>query len=500
MMERLSPSFVSTRTLIPLIFILKLLLKTTGSSAFLSDQVLPRLVGSKHRHQRLQRSARKRETIAASSWSRIAEWDIPSSSFQLIDTKDVEEALTHVGKPEPYNLVSPREWLEFCEARQRERLRDDESTQEFLEDSCGGAYTVLRCDYLMDQESWKIWGEEYHFRRLQESFRSLICQTKLDRYLNSENQMIALESSRQVMNLLLDEAQSTIMANMNQEKIGDSKSITLMLTLLWDLDHTVSQDNENPIRVQGHAFSTMVTSKSYSDGAGNPNTPLQAVIGHLPAPVLESHEAYKKSGSSSLPNRYQNFPQAKLSSWCRRRRLLEDIFKGDGIGDVILTMPCDDKIQTETSLSSEEAAPQRTKPNIKLLEGLTSNLFVVYPGRIIRTASSDHVLGGYVRELIIEQAKNCGYTVEFGSISLEDASLWQEVFVTSSIRLIIPVEKMFLPVPKDAGSNGNFDLQTLWESNGREEEGCQSGPTASDVLYAELMTHTTLKDKRARQE
>ena len=506
MMKRPSPSYVSTRTLIPLILILKLFFKTRGSAAFVSDLVLPRLVGSKHRHQRLQRSARKRETIAASSWSRIAEWDIPSSSFQLIDTKDAEEALIHVGKPEPYNLVSPREWLEFCEARQRERLRDNESTQEFREDSCGGAYTVLRCDYLMDQESWNIWGEDFHFRRLQESFHSLICQTELGRELhegnndlNAEKQIIALESSRQVMSLLLDEAKSTIKANTNQEKIEDSKSITLMLTLLWDLDHTASQDNKNPIRVQGHAFTTMQTSKLYSGETGNPNTPLQAVIGHLPATVLESHEAYKKSGSSSLPNRYQNFPQAKLSSWCRRRRLLEDIFKGDGIGDVILTLPCDDKIQTETSLSSEEAAPQGTKPNIKLLEGLTSNLFVVYPGRIIRTASSDHILGGYVRKLIVERAKNCGYTVEFGSISLEDASLWQEVFVTSSIRLIIPVEKLFLPVPKDGDSNGNFDLQTLWESKGREEEGCQSGPTASDVLYPELMTHTTLKDKRARE-
>ncbi len=493
---RLSPSFVPTRTLITLILILKLLLQTTGSSAFLSDVVLPRLAGSKHRHQRLQRSERKRDTLAASSWSRIAEWDAPSSSFQLIETKDVGEVLTHIGKPERYNLVSPREWLEFCEARRRERIRNNEASQG---DSCGGAYTVLRCDFLVEQEKWKIWGKDFHFRRLQESFRPLICQGNIDS--NAEDETIALESSQQVMNLLLDEAKSTMMTSMNQEKIGESKIITMMLTLLWDLDHTASRGDGNRIRVQGHAFSTMETSNAHSCEAGNPNTPLQAVIGHLPATVLESHEAYKKSSSTSLPNRYQNFPRAKLSSWCRRRRLLEEIFKGDGIGDVILTMPCDYKIQSE-------AAPQRTtKPRIKLLEGLTSNLFVVYPGRTLRTAVSDHVLGGYIRELIIERAKKCGYTVEFGSISLEDASLWQEVFVTSSIRLIIPVEKIFLPAGKDGDSNGHFELQTLWESplheKGRREEGAfQSGtPTtiASDVLYAELMTHTTLNDTKARE-
>lgn len=446
--------------------------------------------------------------MAVSSWSKIVEWDAPSSSFQLIDTEDVGNVLMCDEEPKSYNLVSPREWLEYCEARQKEGLRDNKSPQQFREDSCGGAYTVLRCDFLLDQESWRIWGEDFHFRRLQESFRSLLCQTGLGQRENEgnndsnpEKEVLALESSRKVMNLLLDEAKTTIVTNMNQEKAGESKRITLMITLLWDLEYTDRRSDQIPIRVQGHAFSTMEASKVDKNETGNPNTPLQAVLGHLPATALESHEAYQKSSSTSLPNRYQNFPRAKLSSWCRRRRLLEDVFKTKDIGDVILTKPCDDKIQTETSFSLEAGAPKTTKPSIELLEGLTSNLFVVYPGKVIRTAISDHVLGGYVRQLIIDCAENCGYSVEFGSVSLEDASLWEEVFVTSSIRLIIPVENFLLPADKDGNGDGDFQLQTLWESPLHEkgEGGCRSEPTASDVLYMELMTRSPLQDTKAQQ-
>ena len=488
MKERLLPSFVSPRTFVPLILILKILLRSTRSSAFVFDQVV-----SNHRQQQSQRSVRKREPLAVSSWSRIVEWDCPSSSFQLIDTKDVENVLIHDEEPKSYNLVSPREWLEYCEARQNERLRDNESPQEFRGDSCAGAYTVLRCDFQLDQGRWRIWGEDFHFHRLQESFRSLLRQTGLGQGENEgKNEMLALESSRKVMKLLLDEAKTTIMTKMNQEKTGESKRITFMITLLWDLEYTVRKSDQIPIRVQGHAFSTMEASKIDKTDIGNPNTPLQAVIGYLSATALESHKAYQKSSSTSLPNRYQNFPRAKLSSWCRRRRLLEEIFKTKDIGDVILAKPCDDKIQTETSFSLEGAAPMTTKPSIELLEGLTSNLFVVYPGKIIRTAISDHVLGGYVRQLIIDCAANSGYKLELGSISLEDASLWEEVFVTSSIRLIIPVKRLIIPADKNGNGDGHFQLQTLWESPLHEKggEGChQSGPTAaSDLLYTELMT------------
>ena len=160
-----------------------------------------------------------------------------------------------------------------------------------------------------------------------------------------------------------------------------------------------------------------------------------------------------------------------------------------------MTKHCDDD-DTENGqdpLSSSVSVgsfSRTTKSSIELLEGLTSNLFVVYPGNILRTAPSTHVLGGYVRHLIIDCAEKCGYKVEFGSISIEDSSLWEDVFLTSSIRLIMPVNRIFLPHPNTGKDDDEpFQLKTLWELPSNEDKGRHPYPlpTASDVLYKELV-------------
>lgn len=502
MMKCLSSSFVS----LPLLLLLQLLLLVTISFAFLSTNVLPTLEVSQHAEKKCQSNAkgRQQQTLVVSSWSKIAEFDVSSSSFRLIDTRDAASNgrnPTCAGQEENYNLVSPREWLEYCEAGQQ---RDERSNLEKM--PSGGAYTVLRCDFLLDQEIWRIWGRDFHFHRLEESFRSLVSRQDEDDS-KTENERLALESSREVMSLLLEEAKTTILSTIAQQKTKDSSRIVIMLTLLWDLEHAVNDSDDGiPIRVRGHAFSTMQASQLHhngdSDGNGdivavpNPNTPIQTVIGHLPADILEILANQKRfTNSGSLPTRYQNLPRAKLSSWCRRRRLLEEMFKTKDVGDVLLTKPCETSLSSETAEAAEAVSKSLMPPAIELLEGLTSNLFVVYPGKIIRTAPSKHVLGGYVRHRVIECAENCGYTVEFGSIPVEDSSLWEEVFVTSSIRLIIPVERIFLPSANTDDNDRLFELKTLWaqeqSSNEEGKDGFRIAPTASDILYTELVKHAT---------
>ena len=46
--------------------------------------------------------------------------------------------------------------------------------------------------------------------------------------------------------------------------------------------------------------------------------------------------------------------------------------------------------------------------------------------------------------MVLAAAENCGMKVEIGPINLEDASLWEELFLTSSIRLIIPIQKVIV--------------------------------------------------------
>ncbi len=457
-------------TSIQILLILHFFFFARVSLAFLSTEGLP-TTKQQSSPRRFQGS--KGQTSELSTWSKIAEYDARSSSFRLIDTDDNSiESMS-------YNLVSPREWLEYCEARQREAFRDESQQQQQQDKSSGGAYTVLRCDFQLDDESWRIWGNDFHFQRLGESFRSFLSQAGLGVTEDmSENELLALDSSRAAMNLLLEEAKATILINKIEEQ-KEKSIITVMLTLLWDLDYNRNgRDNDEiPLRVHGHAFSTMKASQPTStEIVTNPNASVQAVIGHLPPSALESIAASHENFSSfdSLPNRYQNFPRAKLSSWCRKRRPLEEVFKTNGdIGDVILTKPGGESVE--------------------LLEGLTSNLFVVYPGKILQTAPSEHVLGGYIRQLVLDSAEKCGYKVELGSISIGDARLWEQVFLTSSIRLIIPVHRMLLP-----GDQGDDDqllkLETLWELPSNDEEttddDCHSTPTILDVLYAELLKHT----------
>jgi len=364
----------------------------------------------------------------------------------------------------------------------------------------------------LNKETWRIWGKDFHLDRLLESYRLLVPREGSDLGKdqeigkvepNEKHEDLAINSSLNVMELLLDEAKTVILNERENEKFSAEKGgesiIIVMLTLLWDPERNNIQGSNNgsTIRVRGHAFSTMeeshysVNDDSKTDVnidavALNPNAPFEVVIGHLPSTTIE-RMTNSRSDPIVFPNRYQNIPRAKLSSWCRRRRLLEDVFKTKDIGDVILTKYCDGRSthnnqEQSTSTRSMSAA---TIPSVELLEGLTSNLFVVYPGNVLRTAPSSDVLGGYVRQRIINCAERCGYKVEIGPILLEDASLWKEVFLTSSIRLIMPVKLIYLPNDSVGKDDEVFELETLWEDKELKHD-CHSPQAASNILYAEL--------------
>ena len=504
----------------------------TSSFAFLSTSTL--LFLNRSELQLIPTTSARTVRIHSSllsSWSKVAEFDIDSGSFRPIDAIDFDASeFTPLAASQKqngsssgieYDLTSPREWLEFCEARRhhQEKLQQQDRKQTNLEDQepGGGAYTVLRCDFLLDQKTWRIWGKDFHWNRLRKSCQSLLQQRKLTVSRDKSNEkweQSALDSSIEVMDLLLTEAETSILSNNNDKKNNPNEKsensvVVVMLTLLWDPEPNVRVG----IRVRGHVFSAMKASQLLEHDndnvvMDNPNAPVQAVIGHLP-PAVEERVAnhYDKSYReiTSLPNRYQHIPQAKLSSWCRRRRLLEDIFKSNNDRDVILTKQC----EHENDGNVQESSKAGESSSIELLEGLTSNLFVVYPGNVIRTAPSSHVLGGYARDLILECAHECGYRVEFGPIPLADSSKWKEVLLTSSIRLIIPVNRILLPIAatinKDDSYNNDddnelFELDTIWEmplvkklaDNGRRPF------LASHALYNQLMknardipSHTT---------
>jgi hypothetical protein len=376
------------------------------------------------------------ETPSLNGWNKIATVCNSTNSTHIQNPLSIQQE-----NLKSYDLSSPREWLEFCEVEKNHGRSDSEPVL------AGDPYTVIRCDYSMNKRKWRIWGENFHFGRLKESLCMLLKGEQLAALPSTEAMDSIMARTRRVVADLLVEAENGASSHLSISTTNHSVMV-FMVTVVWEVEIFLDSDVE--INVRGHGFSSLQVTLVDN---GNPNSPIDVRVGHLPS-----------SESTKLPNRYQRCPQAKLSSWCRERRPLESLFKSASIGDVILT--------------------RGSANELELLEGLTSNLFVVCHDNVLRTCPCDLVLGGYVRQMILKCAASCGYTVEIGTLRIQDVSTWREVFLTSSIRLIIPVNKILLPT--SVAFDGTFESTIMWETpsnRGTADE------LAVEKLYRYLQHH-----------
>lgn len=282
-------------------------------------------------------------------------------------------------------IASPRMWLEHQQG-----------------EGDGGAYTVLRCDLSSDDDEWRVLELDFHLRRLEQSYQALTHATiTKDVVLQTE----------QVLAKLLDKAKEVLSVGTSDQ----DTCCTCMVTLLWQPDDDGTGECTCAVVVKGHVYSTGVFV--------NP-------LNYEPTPITASVAL-----GATEPNRHNHSPRAKLSSWCRTRRPLEDRFKpnNDTVDEVLL-------VHGST-----------------LLEGLTSNLFVLWSNQTL-TTPADGVLEGCARNLVIQQAQRLGWTVQCGPVPIESLEDAEEVFLTSAIRLIIPVGKIVT-----VGQDGTID-EVLWST------------------------------------
>jgi hypothetical protein len=296
------------------------------------------------------------------------------------------------------NLSSPRAWLQYWP---------------------DGAYTVIRCDHMCQRDNspeWKVWGQDFHLDRLSASYISFLKVTyDLTNVSNAEREIISVASER-VLQGLLAEAHNQAANHLADSSSGTSYQ-TYMATLLCHYDNA-----QHGAVVRGHICSVSVS-------AG------------LPPPVQVSIATNRNLG-----NRL-HCPSAKLSSWCRERRVLEETYKVDGIGEVILT---------DALPSSIDDTSNR---NRLLLEGLTSNLFVIRDNNTLQTAPSN-VLPGYARHRVLQAARALGLKVVLEAPQLAECETWQGVFLTSSVKVISPVDRVVL-VPED----GDIAVKSVWSNH-----------------------------------
>jgi len=348
-------------------------------------------------------------------------------------------------------LTSPRAWLEHLP---------------------NGAYTVVRCDFspctkrskLNNQRAWRIFGQPFHLKRLKSSYKTFEMAKQLpviEAELNTAEKL-----SERLLHILLREAEMEFskvhMNNVQEDK--QRENFTIMVTLLW---HSSSEVVEK-ICVKGHACSIR---KLVDPSASYPHVVKVAIATRSYLPPEASFPSSKND--DVLPSR-QPAPEAKLSSWCTERRPLEMEFlkRGDScVNDIILC-------RASTGSSGV--------PSLKLLEGLTSNLFVRLEDGVLMTADveRDGVLGGYARDVVLQQAQKMGLSVRLTAPVLEESHFWKEVFLTSSIKLIVPVDHVKVP---SIGEDGSDCFRTAWSLSPEERNNAGQEPPLWLQLYQSLL-------------
>lgn len=345
------------------------------------------------------------------------------------------------------DLTQASDWMQFIEQQQQQQ-------QHNIQEGGAGAYDTLRCDLLLQDHGgrrtttkWNVWGQNFHLDRLEKSYQSLQHVTNGTKTAADDKVASKLQSSiararkvsERMLQALLEEASraEVLKLDSHKDEILDSACddggpiIQLVrLTWLWSAPPFEKDDDES-IVVRGHAVCSTRPVKVFQ--------PVKPIVCTIAADHHKHSSSKNNSDCSdsdsditvdeSLPSRWDH-PQSKVASWTRLRKSLEtpEAYKPSGVSEVLLVRPRDDRGGA-----------------LELLEGLSSNLFVLYKDGTLRTPT-EGVLHGYVRHLVLDCASACGVKVSDEPVLLDHfyESSIKEAFITSSSRLIFPISKMLL--------------------------------------------------------
>ena len=390
------------------------------------------------------------------------------------------------------------------------------------EGGAGGAYTVIRCDLGLGlglgldpdpgpgpgRRLRRRRGLPFHLGRLRESYAALAGDPAREgaggggaAKSPSEGALArAAEETVRLVDGLLDEIPPQPRPQPQpqpQPQPGSGSGsgsvavvVVVMVAVLWTAG---SGGSDAPVRVRAHASLADLPPAS----AG-----VRASVAIAP-PWGEG---------PPLPGRHWDRPGAKRSAWCAERRPLEELFLADGAAEVLLARSASGGGGgrggggSETEIETETETETETEIEIELLEGLTSNFFVVYSDGTLRTAPLGSVLGGYARSLVL-RAAGVGEGGGGGGgegrslvhdpslpVRLEDAAegLWDEAFLTSAVRIVVPVLSLVVPEygsEGDGGADGSgpwrrpTSFREVWAAAAAAE----GGGTQTARLHAEAL-------------
>lgn len=256
------------------------------------------------------------------------------------------------------DITTSPDWMEFIE-RTEDRMNDEGGA---------GAYDTLRCDLILHssdpENKWRVWGKPFHVKRLQNSYLSLVNHGQQDaskRTPETEEAIAAAcDLSNSIFYALLSQAESSQLLNTSTEEPSPSwhqnKYVQLLrVTLLW----SPSRDaDSHDIVVRGHVCCNAKPLQVHK-----PVEPITVTIAAI------AHEQEQVTVDASLPTRCRD-PQNKVASWTRLRKTFEnpEKYKPPGVSEVLMVRQ------------------SKTSSDLEVLEGISSNLFVIYKDGTIRTA------------------------------------------------------------------------------------------------------------------
>ncbi|XP_062202842.1 uncharacterized protein LOC133905143 isoform X3 [Phragmites australis] len=142
----------------------------------------------------------------------------------------------------------------------------------------------------------------------------------------------------------------------------------------------------------------------------------------------------------AVAGRGREVAAAKYAPWARMRKSMEKM-RPPGVTELLLTNDGDHIL--EGSVTNFFVVCQKEKHQ---RNGRFSNETLVTKFEVQTAPLSDGILPGIIRQIVIEVCHDLGIPVREVSPSWSKHELWQEAFVTSSLRLIQHVESVQVPL------------------------------------------------------
>ncbi|CAI0442878.1 unnamed protein product [Linum tenue] len=276
-----------------------------------------------------------------------------------------------------------------------------------------GAYTTTRTH--SDGACILFW--ERHLRRLSNSARILL----------SRDPRLLFKPEKSELSLPPSLVESSAWDSAVESLVKDSVDQVLPIALREGLR---KEGEELAITALVSGNVEKLRGMESASGSDSPAEMLDVYV-HLAGYVALAFDRPEGAARLAVVGRGRSVAEAKYSDWVRLRKPLERL-RPTSVTELLLSNDGD-----------------------HLLEGCLTNFFVVRrregkgvgenPYEVQTAPISDGVLPGIIRQLVLEVCLSKGISVQEVAPSWSGRDFWQEAFVTNSLRIIRPVERIQFP-------------------------------------------------------